>query len=50
MIRKTAHGYVVVSEQTGKPLSRPDLTKAQAEQRLAQIEYFKRVKPAKGKP
>lgn len=41
MIKKTKRGYVVTSEY-GKRLSRPDLTKEQAEARLRQIEYFKR--------
>lgn len=44
MIRQTSQGYQVVSEKTGKPLSRPDLTKAEAEERLRVIEYFKRIK------
>lgn len=40
MIRKTASGHQVVSEK-GKPLSKPNLTRAQAEDRLRQVEYFK---------
>lgn len=40
MIRKTTEGYQVVSE-TGKNLSPPNLTKAEAERRLKQIEFFK---------
>lgn len=40
MIRKTSQGYKVYSER-GKPISRPYPTKAQAEKRLAQVEYFK---------
>ena len=40
MIRKTANGYKVVSEE-GKDLSRDDLTHEEAMKRLAQIEYFK---------
>jgi hypothetical protein len=40
MIRKTANGYQVVSE-SGKPLSRDNLSKADAEKRLAQVEFFK---------
>jgi hypothetical protein len=43
MIRKTSQGYKVVSEK-GKPLSKPNLTKAQAEKRLAQVEMFKHMK------
>lgn len=42
MIRKTPQGYQVVSE-TGKPLSRDDLTLEQAKRRLAQVEIFKRA-------
>ncbi len=41
MILKTKDGWVVASEK-GKPLSRPYQTRAEAEKRLAQIEYFKR--------
>lgn len=40
MIRKTGQGYRVTSEG-GKNLSKPNLTKAQAQKRLAQVEYFK---------
>lgn len=40
MIKKTKQGYQVVSEK-GKPLSKPNLTKKQAEKRLRQVEYFK---------
>jgi len=40
MIRKTSQGYKVVSE-TGKNLSKPNLTKKEAEKRLKQVEYFK---------
>lgn len=43
MIRKTSQGYKVYSE-SGKPLSKPYPTKAQAERRLAQVEYYKRKK------
>lgn len=39
-IKKTKSGYEVDSEK-GKKLSRPDLTKKEAEERLKQIEYFK---------
>lgn len=39
MIVKTSKGYVVKSER-GKNLSKPT-TKAQAEKRLKQVEYFK---------
>ncbi len=40
-IAKTGKGYVVKSEKTGKPLSKPLKTKAAAQKRLGQIEYFK---------
>lgn len=47
MIVKTSQGYQVQSED-GKPLSKPDLTREQAEKRLEQVEYFKnRVKERK---
>ena len=48
MIRKTAKGYVVKSE-SGKNLSKPNLSKAAAQKRLAQVEYFKHAKPGKKK-
>lgn len=41
MIVKTKQGYQVKSE-SGKPLSKPNLTKAEAMRRLLQVEYFKR--------
>ena len=40
MIRKTSKGYQVKSE-AHKPLSKPNLSKAQAEKRLAEVEFFK---------
>lgn len=43
MIKKTAGGYKVVSK-TGKNLSKPNLSKKQAEKRLKQVEYFKHKK------
>lgn len=43
MIKKTKGGYQVKSEG-GKPLSKPNLTKEQAEKRLKQVEYFKNKK------
>ena len=43
MVKKTSSGYQVKS-QTGKNLSKPNLTKKQAEKRLSQVEYFKRTK------
>lgn len=41
MIVKTNKGYQVKSEN-GKNLSKPNLTKQQAEKRLAQVEHFKK--------
>lgn len=41
MITKTKQGYQVKSEK-GKNLSKPNLTKKQAQKRLKQIEYYKR--------
>jgi len=43
VIRKTKHGYQVLSE-AGKPLSADDLTKEDAQKRLAQVEMFKSMK------
>jgi len=43
MIRKTKSGYIVQSE-SGKPLSKPNLSKPQAEKRLKQVEYYKNKK------
>jgi len=43
MIVKTNKGYQVKSEQ-GKNLSKPNLSKTQAQQRLKQVEYFKNKK------
>ena len=43
MITKTKQGYQVKSEK-GKPLSKPNLTKQEAEKRLKQVEYHKRRK------
>ena len=40
MISKTSKGYQVKSE-SGKNLSKPNLTKTQAQNRLRQVEYFK---------
>lgn len=44
MIKKTKSGYQVVSEKSGKPLSKKNLSKGEAEKRLHQIEYFKHKK------
>lgn len=54
MIEKTGKGYKVVSESTGKNgkhknLSSPNLSKAGAEKRLRQVEYFKHQGKGKGK-
>lgn len=43
MIRKVDGGYKVYSEQ-GKPLSKTLKTKAEAETRLREVEYFKNKK------
>ena len=43
MIVKTKTGYQVKSE-SGKNLSKPNLTKQQAQVRLAQVEHFKKKK------
>lgn len=43
MIKKTGKGYQVKSEG-GKNLSKPNLTKGEAEKRLRQVEYFKHKK------
>ncbi len=44
MIKKTKEGYKVVSEKKGKNLGGPYKTKAEAEKRLRQVEYFKHSK------
>lgn len=44
MIKKTASGYKVVSEKTGKNLGGPYKSKAAAVKRLQQVEYFKHKK------
>lgn len=43
MIKKTPRGYKVTSE-SGKNLSKPNLSKGQAAKRLAQVEYFEHKK------
>lgn len=43
MIIKTKQGHQVVSK-TGKPLSKPNLTKKQAQARLREVEYWKNKK------
>lgn len=44
MITKTSGGYKVVSEKTGKNLGGPYKTRAAAEKRLRQVEFFKQRK------
>ena len=48
MIKKTSEGYKVTSEG-GKNLSKPNLSKGQAEKRLEQVEWFKHHPEAGGK-
>lgn len=43
MIKKTSQGYQVKSE-SGKNLSKPNLTKGQAEKRVKQVEAIKHMK------
>jgi len=43
MIKSVKGGYKVYSE-SGKPLSKTYSTKAQAQARLRQVEYFKKKK------
>lgn len=43
MIKKTKEGYVVLSEK-GKPISPKNLTKKQAESRLATLDFFRHSK------
>ncbi len=42
VIRKTKTGFIVTSEK-GKPLSKPNLSREEAERRLAQVEMFKHL-------
>ncbi len=44
MIKKAGKGFIVKSEKTGKPLSKPGLSKVAAVKRLRQVEYFKHQK------
>jgi hypothetical protein len=48
MIVKTGNGYQVKSN-SGKALSKPNLSKKQAENRLAQVEMFKHMKVKRGR-
>lgn len=47
MIKKTSGGYKVVSEKTGKNLGGPYKTKAQAQKRLRQVEFFTKTDRSK---
>jgi len=44
MIKKVNEGYKVVSEKGNKNLGGPYKTKAKAEKRLRQVEFFKHKK------
>jgi hypothetical protein len=44
MIRKVKQGYQVVSENGKKNLGGPYKTKAEAQKRLRQVEFFKHQK------
>lgn len=44
MIKKVKGGYKVLSEKTKKNLGGPYKTKAEAEKRLRQVEFFKHDK------
>jgi hypothetical protein len=44
MIKKSGGGYKVVSEHGGKNLGGPYKSKAAAQKRLRQVEYFKHSK------
>jgi hypothetical protein len=48
MIKKQGRKYVVVSEKTGRSFGTYD-TKAQAEKRLRQVEFFKHAKKRRAK-
>jgi len=48
MIKKTSKGYQVKSSK-GKNLSKPNLTKGQAQKRLKEVEMFKHMKKKRGK-
>jgi hypothetical protein len=49
MIRKIHGKYTVLSEKTGRPFGSYG-TKAEAERRLRQIEFFKHMKDGAGSP
>lgn len=44
MIIKRKDGWYVVSETTGRVLGGPYSSKEEAQKRLEQVEYFKRIK------
>ena len=44
MIKKVTGGYKLLSEKTGKNLGGPYKTKAEAEECLRQVEFFKHNK------
>ena len=44
MIEKCADGYYVVSEKSDRNLGGPYKTRAEAEKRIQQVEYFKHKK------
>ena len=44
MIEKCPDGYYVVLEKAGKNLGGPYKTRAEAEERLRRVEYFKHKK------
>ncbi len=46
MIRKINHKYVVLSEHTGRRFGTYN-TRAEAEKRLRQIEFFKHARPGR---
>jgi len=46
-IKKVSKGYKVVSESKGKNLGGPYKTKAEAEKRLREVEFFKHRKKGK---
>jgi len=43
MIVSRGNGKWQVMSETGKPLSKPDLTRREAESRLAEVESFKGI-------
>jgi hypothetical protein len=47
MIKKVGNRYVVLSETTGRSFGTYD-TRAEAEKRLRQIEFFKRLRSRSG--